>query len=360
MASLEDLPADQRAVLQMVLQRGRTYDEIANLLSIDRSAVRQRALDACDALTPDGIDPGPEQALVTDYLLSQLPEQVAEQVYIYLEAAGDDREWAHAIAHRLDPLASKPLPEVPVAAPLRSDQPAVDDKPYVPYEKPREPHAAPDEEPEPSRVPLSPTPRQPPATTPSPGAVTARARSRSGQPVRRNRRPLYLGSVATAILLVVVVVLVADGGSSPPKAKPTHTSTESTAQTNTTTSTTTTNSGPQILAALNLTSPVGATQTLGVAQVVRDDGVVGIVINAQGVPANSAHNAYGVWLSNSATSHKFVGFDPNLVGKNEKLAIEGTLPADASHFKRLLITLETQQHPKAPGEVVLSGPFHEK
>jgi len=46
MASLDDLPADQRAVLQLVLQRGRTYDEIARLLSIDRAAVRARALAA--------------------------------------------------------------------------------------------------------------------------------------------------------------------------------------------------------------------------------------------------------------------------------------------------------------------------
>jgi hypothetical protein len=42
MATIESLPADQRAVLQLVLQRGRTYDEIARLLSIDRAGVRAR------------------------------------------------------------------------------------------------------------------------------------------------------------------------------------------------------------------------------------------------------------------------------------------------------------------------------
>ena len=52
MASLDSLPADQRAVLQLVLQRGRSYDDIAKLLSIDRAAVRQRALAALDALGP--------------------------------------------------------------------------------------------------------------------------------------------------------------------------------------------------------------------------------------------------------------------------------------------------------------------
>ena len=37
MSSLDSLPGDQRAVLQLVLSRGRSYDEIAQLLSIDRA-----------------------------------------------------------------------------------------------------------------------------------------------------------------------------------------------------------------------------------------------------------------------------------------------------------------------------------
>jgi hypothetical protein len=356
MASLEDLPADQRAVLQMVLQRGRTYDDIAGLLSIDRSAVRQRALDAFDALTPDGVDPGPEQALVTDYLLSALPDHVAEQVYIYLETADDDRAWAHAIADRLRPLASKPLPEIPVAATLRSDKPIGAYEPYLPGQEPElSPPAT-----APSRPPTGRTPR-----APRPAAAGHTERSRPAAP--RRRKTLMPGlSLAAVILAVVAVVLLANSSSSPSKPKRGTASTQSRSTTSTqtnseTSATSTTSSGTQTLAALNLTSPVGATKTLGVAQVVRDDGVVEIQIDAQGVPANSAHNAYGVWLYNSASSHRFLGFDPKLVGKNEKLVIAPSrLPADASDYKRLLITLETQQKPKAPGEVVLSGPFREK
>jgi Sigma-70, region 4 len=368
MASLEDLPADQRAVLQMVLQRARTYDEIASVLSIDRSSVRQRALDACDALTPDGIEPGPEQALVTDYLLSQLPAQVADQVYVYLEAADDERHWAAAIAHLLAPLASRPLPQIPVAAPLRSDPPVVTGDPATPLED----HARP----APEALAAA------PARSESPPARPPRERTHSTVPARK-RRPWTLIpalGVGTAIVVVLLIVLISSGGSTTPKKiKPrrtyTYTNTNATTTstgtgTATTTTGTTTSTGTQILAALNLTSPVGATQTLGVAQVVRVAGVVGIVIDAQGVPQNSAHNAYGVWLYNSATSNRFLGFDRNLVGKNGKLAIEGTLPAHAARrctstgrctgFSHLLITLETQQHPTTPGEVVLSGPFREK
>ena len=110
MSALENLPPDQRAVLQMVLQRSRSYDEIAALLSIERASVRQRALDAFDALAPVSVLPGPESALVTDYLLGQLPEKVAEQVYSYLQASDADRAWAEAVADVVGPLASAPLP----------------------------------------------------------------------------------------------------------------------------------------------------------------------------------------------------------------------------------------------------------
>ena len=49
MASLDSLPADQRAVLQLVVQRRQSYDDIARLLSIDRAAVRRRPLSALDS-----------------------------------------------------------------------------------------------------------------------------------------------------------------------------------------------------------------------------------------------------------------------------------------------------------------------
>src|SRR5207302_9158658 len=73
MASIDNLPPDQRAVLQMVLGRGRGYDEIAKMLQIDRADVRQRALEALDALGPGARVPAERRALITDYLLGQLP-----------------------------------------------------------------------------------------------------------------------------------------------------------------------------------------------------------------------------------------------------------------------------------------------
>jgi hypothetical protein len=33
----------------------------------------------------------------------------------------------------------------------------------------------------------------------------------------------------------------------------------------------------------------------------------------------------------------------------------GALPTNASHFKQLLVTLETQSNPRTPGKIVLQG-----
>jgi hypothetical protein len=378
MPALDNLPPDQRAVLQMVLQRGRTYDEIAGLLSIDRAAVRQRALDGFDALAPAAVLPGPESALVTDYMLGQLPEKVAEQVYSYLQASDADRAWAQALAVILAPLGS--LPEIPAGAPLgagdrsaggleRSSDPVEHEapepgEPYEPYEPADSADAVGAD-----AWPESPAAQTPPAS-PEPWATTewtggsGRARTeaaREPRPSSRRGGAILLGSIAAVIVAVILVIALTSGGakkhtgSTPPAA----TSTSQTASTTATTGTTTTAVTPTLLAQLNLKSPTGVSSTVGVAQVIREQGVTGIVIVAQGIPANTSHNAYAVWLSNSAGSFKFVGFVRNLVTKTGKLSAEGQLPTGAATYHKLLITLETQQKPSAPGEVVLSGPFRE-
>ncbi|HWF75114.1 MAG TPA: sigma factor-like helix-turn-helix DNA-binding protein, partial [Solirubrobacteraceae bacterium] len=155
MSSLERLPPDQRAVLALVLQRGRTYDEIANLLAIDRAAVRDRALAALDALGPSEPRVPPERrALITDYLLGQLPPRVRDDTRARLASSPSERAWARLLAGELSPMASNPLPEIPAAAAPITSEPA--------------PGAAPAEPPAP---PAPPAPGEPPAPAepPAPG-----------------------------------------------------------------------------------------------------------------------------------------------------------------------------------------------
>ena len=88
MSALEDLPADQRAVLTLVLTRGRSYDEIASMLAIDRSAVRDRALAALEALGPDTELTRPQRAQLTDYLLGQAIPPDSELAHLVAQITG--------------------------------------------------------------------------------------------------------------------------------------------------------------------------------------------------------------------------------------------------------------------------------
>src|SRR5579862_1792598 len=115
MSALDDLPADQRAVLELVLARGRDYDQIAALLRIDRAAVRERALGALDALGPQTGVNAMRRALITDYLLGQLPAAVGQDVQRRLTHEEGERAWARVVASELAGIASGPLPEIPPA-----------------------------------------------------------------------------------------------------------------------------------------------------------------------------------------------------------------------------------------------------
>ena len=50
MAEIDDLPADQRAVLQLLLKQGQTYEDISGVLNIDATAVRGILVPAAIAL----------------------------------------------------------------------------------------------------------------------------------------------------------------------------------------------------------------------------------------------------------------------------------------------------------------------
>jgi hypothetical protein len=57
MTELDRLPPDQRAVLSLVLDRGKSYAEVAELLGIPENTVRDRAHTALDALADDVAGP---------------------------------------------------------------------------------------------------------------------------------------------------------------------------------------------------------------------------------------------------------------------------------------------------------------
>jgi hypothetical protein len=355
MSSLDSLPADQRAVIQLVLQRGRSYDDIAALLTIDRAAVRQRALDGFDAIGPESSLPAPQRALLTDYLLGQLPPRVADQVHGQLQSSPPARAWARLIASELGEIAAEPLPEIPVGTTRREEpEPAAADPAagaeYQQYE----------DEPAAERLKIPPDHGLDPPGTPE-------------RPASRRGGAILLGLVALVVVVVVVIIAVTGGnGTKTPASHPAATaSTSSTPSTSSTSSTpaTTTGTGststptstttPKVLHQINLTSPSATSKAAGIAEVVAEGKILGIVIEAQGLTPNTTHNAYAVWLENSPTEAKFIGFVSQRVGSTGKLATEGQLPTGATQYKQMVITLETTGHPTTPGPIALEGAFSE-
>jgi len=325
MASLDSIAPDQRAVLQLVLQRGRSYDEIAKLLSIDRAAVRQRALAAFDALGPQtGVDEQ-RRALITDYLLGQLPPAVAQDTRDRLAASPSERAWARVVASELAPIASEPLPEIPSAAAV-AEQPAAQ-APVVAAAADSEPPAAPGQPASPAGAPRS---------------------SRIGG--------MILIGVAAVAAIVVAIVLATSGGSSK---SPTTASDAARPPASASSSTTTSSSSSaaHVVAQINLAAARAGSKAAGIAEVLKEGANNGIAIVADHITPNTTKppNAYAVWLYNSTSDAQLLGFVNPGVGKNGRLSTAGGLPSNAARFHQVVITLETKADPKTPGTIVLHG-----
>jgi len=437
MAGLDTLPPDQRAVLQLVLQRGRSFDEIAQMLSIDRAAVRDRALAALDALGPQTRVPAERRALITDYLLGQLPPRVAEITRGQLASSPADRAWARVLAAELAPLAAAPLPEIPAAveqgeaqaqlveaqaelgaaeaelgeaaaelnaadadpeeadaraqaagAPSEREARGGEQQPAEVAERYDERNggqlAAEDEDGS-ERAPLAPVAAgaavggaarlagaaQPPARAVRRDGAPAEAQAAPdapdyGRPDRAGQRPssrrggailLAAGALVAIAVIVVIVVLVSSGGGSrhaPRASRQASSATHSTQGASSSTGGAASSTGAQVVSKITLTSPLGKS-TRGAAEVVKESGQLGLVLVGVGVPANSAHNAYAVWLSNGPNDSERLGFVNPGVKSNGQLRAAAALPSNASHYSKLLVTLETTDNPKAPGKIVLEG-----
>src|SRR5215211_1309504 len=113
MSPLDPLAPDQRAVVSLILQQGRSYDDIAQLLGLPVAAVRSRAHAGLDALGPGNGLPAQITGPLADYLLGQQPERDAEATRGLLAESAPARDWAAGVAGSLANAAPGGLPEIP-------------------------------------------------------------------------------------------------------------------------------------------------------------------------------------------------------------------------------------------------------
>jgi hypothetical protein len=334
MTPLDTLAPDQRAVLELVLRKGRSYGELSELLAIPERDVRARADAGLRALAGEpaaGVDSG----RIADWLLGQQRDDDAERTRVAVSRSRDARDWAAAAAERLSELGGA-MPSIPSA----------DDDPAAPRD---------DDRPAPRPRPLrddraAPPPRDDRAAPPPRDDRPGRPRDdRAAPPLRSSR----LGG---AILIGVVAVIVAGAllwlfvlrdddepaASNPPAA----------------TATPTAQAGTDIPL-----QGVGDSQAEGLMRLVRrDDGAVQFAIAAQNVPANQGQEVYAVWLTREGGRPRRLGFAQTPVGEDGILTTGGPQQGDEDQFPRwfatyekILITRETSAEARRPGPAVLEG-----
>jgi hypothetical protein len=339
MSEIDELPADQRAVLQLLLQQGKSYDELAGMLSMDVAVVRQRAHAALDALGPESGArlTSERRGEVADYLLGQQADTAREGTRNYLAGSAGARSWARPVAGTLRPLAGEAaLPEIPDEGEEAAD--------------------AAEPEPAEAEAPTA-TAAEPAAPAPSEAAAVAEPKAAAAEPTvppppSGPRRPssrlggaLLLGGAAILVAVVLVLVISGGGGGKSKKKSDTLSSTP-TQSTN----------APQPIAQINLLPTASGSKAVGLAQVFAQGNSRVVIIAGQGLKAG----AYAIWLYSSQTKARLLGFVPNRVGKDGRFVTRGELPGDATGFSQLVVTTErvpknAKALPTKPGAIVLRG-----
>ncbi|HTC60627.1 MAG TPA: RNA polymerase sigma factor [Solirubrobacteraceae bacterium] len=300
MTELDRLPPDQRAVLSLVLDRGKSYAEVAELLGIPENTVRDRAHTALDALAEDVAAPGGSR---TGSGRGARPDA---------KSGPDERHGATGAT-----AASRSTAAGTGPGPARAGAGASS----VPPPHPREP-------------------RSPQASAGS-----------------RRAGALLLGAIVVVIVVVVVVLVSGGGGKSstpPTTAASTPTTTTGSGSGTSSTSTTSTTK-PKLDSTIRLSSPEPSTKAVGVAYVLSDGSRRAFYITAQGLPPSSGF-FYAVWLYNSPSNAEPLG-RASSVSSNGEMKGGNPLPSNAGDYAKLIVTRETNTHPSQPGPTVLSGAF---
>jgi hypothetical protein len=112
---------------------------------------------------------------------------------------------------------------------------------------------------------------------------------------------------------------------------------------------------PHLVAKITLRPATPNTKSSGTVNEVDQRGQYGILVTAFGMTPNTKHNSYAVWLYKPPAMSKLLGFISPGVRANGRLSTAGALPKEAPKYSEILITLQTNTDPRAPGKIILVG-----
>jgi hypothetical protein len=309
MSRLEELPADQRAALSLLLRRHKSYAEVAGMLAIPEQAVHDRAHAALAMLAPSearGLD-AERRLEVGDYLLGQQGDAGERlRTRTLLSSSPPANAWASAIAAELAGIDKDALPEIP---PL-TDAAGAGGASQQPYPR---------------------------------SEATAATSGSTSSPLPSSRRGGAILLAVLAAVVAVAVILIVSGGSSKKR-----TGTGSAR----TTASSKSKAGPKEEGRITLQAAPGSTSK-GTVVILAEGTKRAFYIQAEHIPSTN-HFFYAVWLYNSPSSALALSKSPP-VGSDHRLAGAALLPGNAGSYREILLTRETSTRPQHPGQIVLRG-----
>jgi hypothetical protein len=299
-----------------LLERVRTYDEIAGALGTDRATARRSVAEAIDATMTDREALAPPvrlRAQIIDYLLGEQTPSERERTRSALDRSAIDRAWANEVRFSLALVMRAALPAIPDPATERG----------------------------PGRAGHDPAPA---ARGGPPPLQLAGAHVDAGGRVLDRR--IYLRRRATAGLILTITgagaaVIVLSITQSSPSASDR------------------TGAGTTVRATLQrvrLAPSAAQPRASGLAAVVRHGSSRLLLLQGRGLAPNHG-DYYAVWLYNSQADAELLGLVSPAVGPGGTFSSDTTLPADTARFHALLVTHERGPSPRRPGPQILSSPL---
>jgi hypothetical protein len=373
MSPLEPLAPDQRAVVALVLQQGRSYEEIASLLGMPVEAVRARAHAGMDTLAGDNGLPAEITGPLADYLLGQQPERDAGATRGLLAESAAARAWAADVVAQLEDVAPRGLPGIPggeeTAAPTAGRSSRTDDESAAPAAgrtsraddeatAPAAGRSSRTDDEAAARIAGRGSPRRgdaaaPGAPGPRPRPVREEDRGGGSPPAASRLGGILLIAGVVAVIAVVLFLVLSGGGDDPGDEQAASPAPAASATPSATAT-------PQVADAIPLRSTTGG-KTKGAMTVYLQDGQLLFALEAQDVPPSRQGAAYAVWFVGPGDKARRLGFT-NPVGDDGQLGIQGPSQKDLEEFpklyatrERVVVSQETTEDAKRPSRVILSG-----
>jgi hypothetical protein len=309
MATFDQLSAEQRAIVELVLRQGKTYDELADMLNMPEGRVRELARDALVELAPVSVRGVEEdwRGQLADYVLGQQSGPEATATKGHLRRSEAARSWARSLLDSLDQFyANGSVPAIPEGDRGRGRRSATSE----PAAAPREPSARPG---------LAPV----------------------GDPVMRRR--LLAGAGALLLVLLIVLVwpvglLTGDNDSS--------SADQSSAA----------DAGTEQQTANGQQAANG--QPAGIAIVVQRGDKKQLLVQAANLQPSGQSEGYYVWLYNSPDDAKSLG--GQVTDQQGNYQALGAFPADYQNYKYIDVTRQKvgqNANVQHSGDSVLRGPM---